>query len=154
MVVKLGNFGSSKEYKTISWKDFKKSEYFGEFKQKILKAVESEGEARILIERILKGGKYPSVAIIWQALNTDKEVIRVKLSIKKEDFKQVLQALGIKTLKGAPALDFVIFKENDKLVYGIDKSSLNELFHYVDKGQYYDLVNTENANSDEPDFDF
>jgi len=154
MVVRLGSLGSDKEFKTLSWKDFKKSEYFKDFKQKVLKYINAGEEFRVPIERVLKGGKFPSIAIIWEVLRNDKEIVRVKLSIKKEEFRQILDALGIRKLAGASALDFVIFKDGDKLSYGIDKSKAFANHHYVDKGQYYDLVSSDVEDAQEPDFDF
>jgi hypothetical protein len=156
MVVKLGNFGDVREYKTLSWKDFKKSEYFELFKKMVSELIKANGEARFLIERILKGGKYPSVAIVWTAISNDKEVVRVKLSLQKEKFKDVLKALGIKKLdECGSALDFVLFldKETKKIVYGVDKSIMEGC--YKDMGSYYDFVATSDEDKDEDiDFDF
>ena len=153
MVVKLGNLGDTRNYKTLSWKEFKKSEHFGMFKKMVSEMIKETGEARFLIERILKGGKFPSVAVIWTALANDKEVVRVKLSLQKEVFKDVLKSLGIKKLtdKGV-ALDFVLYKESNKIAYGIDKNELFENGGYKDMGTYYAFV--ENFGGDEEDLEF
>ena len=155
MVVKLGNLGDERSYETLSWRDFKKSEFFEDWKKKIISIIKESGEARILIERILKGGKYPSIAIIWTALSDEKQVIRVKLSIQKETFKEVLKALGITRLNECgSALDFVLFKNDDgKISYGIDKSQILTDACYIDKGSYYELT-TAKKDNDELDFDF
>lgn len=151
MVVKLGTFGEEREYKTLSWKEFKKSDYFPAFKEKVKKAIEVAGEWRTPVERILKGGKYPSIAIIWEALSTEKEVVRVKLSLQKETFKEALKALGISRLNECgSAMDFTLFKdESGKIVYGLDKSKLVNGYCYVDKGQYWELTPPSNAEDDE-----
>ena len=155
MVVKLGTFGEDREYKTLSWKEFKKSEHFPAFKEAVKKLINSEGAWRTPIERILKGGKYPSIALVWTAIETPKEVIRVKLSVQKQNFAEVLRALGVKKLtERGSALDFVLFKDdNGKISYGVDKSTLPDTYGYVDKGTYYALEDL-SASSEDEEFNF
>ena len=153
MVVKLGTLGGEKEFKTLSWKEFKNSKYFNPFKEKVVKVIKESGEWRTPIERILKGNKYPSVAIIWEALTTDKEVVRVKLSLQREKFKEVLTALGINRLNEVGSgLDFVLFEDDGKIVYGIDKTKLGDGYLYLNKGSYWEL--THKDENEKLDFGF
>jgi len=156
MVVRLGSLGGERNYTTLTWKDFKKSDYFPAFKERVVKLLEAGQEFRTPIERILKGGKYPSVAIIWTAVETDKEVVRVKLSLQKDVFKEVLKGLGIKRLNECgSAMDFVLFKDDKGISYGIDKSTLYPNGCYLDRGTYYELIASPEENAeDDLDFNF